>query len=99
VFERHLHVLEIDPDAGVVFDAAVLIGPATSFQTADSNNRRLEKDESAGSIPHVFSESFVWQLSAGSGRQALDGSCNTVLEGCQLAGIIRLQSGRSISKI
>ena len=47
-------------DAGAVFDAAVLAGPVASFQAADSHNRRLEKDESTGSIPHVFAGSVVW---------------------------------------
>ena len=31
-------------DAGAVFDLAVLTGPVTAFQAADSHNRRLEKD-------------------------------------------------------
>src|SRR5206468_8196952 len=35
-------------DAGAVFDAAILTGPAAVFQAADSFNRRLEKDESNG---------------------------------------------------
>jgi hypothetical protein len=85
-------------DAGAVFDAAILTGPAASFQAADSNNRRLEKDESTGSIPHVFSGSFVWQLPAGVGRQwALDGWRDTVFGGWQLAGIVRLQSGSPLA--
>jgi hypothetical protein len=49
-------------DAGAVFDAAILTGPVASFQAADSHNRRLEKDESTGSIPHVFSGSFIYSL-------------------------------------
>src|SRR5207245_3435299 len=52
-------------DAGAVFDAAILTGPAATFQAADSHNRRLEKDESTGSIPHVFSSSFVWEIGRG----------------------------------
>jgi len=56
-------------DAGAVFDAAILTGPAAVFQAADSFNRRLEKDESTGSIPHVFHRrSFgrsLWGLDAG----------------------------------
>jgi hypothetical protein len=46
-------------DAGAVFDAAILAGPAAVFQVADSTNRRLEKDESTGSIPHVLTGAYV----------------------------------------
>jgi hypothetical protein len=70
-------------DAGAVFDAAILTGPAASFQAADSHNRRLEKDESTGSIPHVFSGSWVWEIPAG--------------RGWQFAGIVRLQSGSPLA--
>ncbi len=65
-------------DAGAVFDAAILTGPVATFQVADSHNRRLEKDQSTGSIPHVLSGSFVW---------------NTPLIGLQLTGLFRAQSG------
>jgi len=68
-------------DAGAVFDAAILTGPAATFQAADSHNRRLEKDESTGSIPHVFSSSFVWEI----GR------------GWQMGGLARIQSGSPIA--
>jgi hypothetical protein len=64
-------------DAGAVFDSAVLTGPVINYQAADSFNRRLEKDESTGSSPHVFSAGWVWEF----GR------------GWQIAGIVRLQSG------
>ena len=33
-----------------------------SYQAADSFNRRLEKDESTGSIPQVFATGFVYEL-------------------------------------
>lgn len=69
-------------DAGAVFDAAILTGPAATFQVADSFNRRAEKDESTGSIPHVFSGSFIW---------------NTPFLGLQLAGIFRAQSGSPLA--
>jgi TonB dependent receptor len=69
-------------DAGAVFDAAILTGPAAVFQVADSTNRRLEKDESTGSIPHVFSGSFIW---------------NVPFFGLQLAGIVRAQSGSPLA--
>jgi hypothetical protein len=69
-------------DAGAVFDAAILTGPAAVFQVADSNNRRLEKDHSTGSIPHVLSGSFLW---------------NTPFYGIQLAGLFRAQSGSPLA--
>ncbi len=85
-------------DAGAVFDSAILTGPAASFQAADSFNRRLEKDESTGSIPHVFSGSFVWEIPAGSGRRwSLSGWQNVLAGGWQLAGILRLQSGSPLA--
>ena len=85
-------------DAGAVFDAAILTGPAASFQAADSYNRRLEKDESTGSIPHVFSGSFVWELPLGQGRRwNLSGWQNALAGGWQLAGIVRLQSGSPLA--
>jgi hypothetical protein len=85
-------------DAGAVFDAAILTGPAASFQAGDSYNRRLEKDESTGSIPHVFSGSFVWELPAGRGRRReLDGWRDALIGGWQLAGMLRLQSGSPLA--
>jgi hypothetical protein len=69
-------------DAGAVFDAAILTGPAATFQVADSNNRRKEKDHSTGSIPHVLSGSFVWNLP---------------FHGVQLAGLFRAQSGSPLA--
>ena len=85
-------------DAGAVFDAAILTGPAASFQAADSFNRRLEKDESTGSIPHVFSGSFVWELPIGQNRRwDLNGWKNAMAGGWQLAGIVRLQSGSPLA--
>jgi hypothetical protein len=69
-------------DAGAVFDAAILTGPAAVFQVADSNNRRLEKDQSTGSMPHVFAGSFVW---------------HTPFYGIEMAGIARAQSGSPLA--
>ena len=66
-------------DASAVFDSAVLTGPVVNYQAADTFNRRLEKDESTGSMPHVFSAGWVWDVPFGSGWKA--------------AGIVRLQSG------
>jgi hypothetical protein len=68
-------------DAGAVFNSALLTGPVAAYQAADSFNRRLEKDESTGSIPHVFATGFVWQL----GR------------GWELSGIVKAQSGMTVT--
>jgi hypothetical protein len=87
-------------DAGAVFDAAILTGPAAVFQAADSFNRRLEKDESTGSIPHVFSSSFVWELPAGTGRHwDLLGWKNALVGGWELAGMLRAQSGSPLAVV
>jgi hypothetical protein len=81
-------------DAGAVFDSAVLTGPVINYQAADSFNRRLEKDESTGSIPHVFAGGWVWELPAGRGRALrLSGWRDVLAGGWQIAGIVRLQSG------
>lgn len=85
-------------DAGAVFDAAILTGPAATFQAADSHNRRLEKDVSTGNIPHVFSSGFVYELPFGSGRRVgLRGWRNVLAGGWQVAGIVRAQSGSPIA--
>jgi outer membrane receptor protein involved in Fe transport len=68
-------------DAGAVFDAAILTGPVTNYQAADSFNRRLEKDVSTGNVPHNFSGSFVWELPFR----------------IQFAGIARWQSGSPVA--
>ena len=68
-------------DAGAVFNSALLTGPVASYQAADSFNRRLEKDESTGSIPHVFAAGFVWQ----------------VWRGWELSGLIKAQSGMLVT--
>jgi Carboxypeptidase regulatory-like domain len=85
-------------DAGAVFDAAILTGPAAVFQSADSYNRRLEKDESTGSIPHVFSGSYVWEIPVGAGlRVNLSGWRNALAGGWQLAGMLRVQAGSPLA--
>ncbi len=77
-------------DAGAVFDSAVLTGPVTNFQAADSFNKRLEKDVSTGSVPHIFSAGFVYELPVIRGRARL-------LGGWQVAGIARAQSGSPVA--
>jgi hypothetical protein len=57
-----------------------------------------EKDESTGSIPHVFSGSFVWEIPAGANRRfVLDGWRDAIAGGWQLSGIVRLQSGSPLA--
>jgi hypothetical protein len=68
-------------DAGSVFSSALLTGPVANYQAADSYNRRLEKDESTGSIPHVFSGGLVWQ----------------VKHGWELSAFIKAQSGMPVT--
>lgn len=68
-------------DASSVFDAAVLTGPPASFPAADSFNRALEWDVSAGDIPHVFVANAVWVLPYRRTR------------GWTIAGVITMQSG------
>lgn len=70
-------------DAGAVFDSAVLTGPVANFQAADSFNKRLEKDVSTGSFPHIFSSGFVYELPLG--------------RGWQIGGIARAQSGSPLA--
>src|SRR5207249_11635504 len=64
-------------EASSVFDAAILTGPVADFPVADSFNRRLERDVSAGDIPNVLAASVTYEAP----------------RGWQLAGILTLQSG------
>jgi hypothetical protein len=82
IFNASYTFSKLIDDAGAVFDAAILTGPPATFQVADSTNRRLEKDQSTGSIPHVLSASFVWNLP---------------FYDLQLAGIVRAQSGSPLA--
>ena len=85
-------------DAGAVFDSAVLTGPVTNFQAADSFNKRLEKDVSTGNVPHIFSSGLVYELPLGRGRaQSLSGWRDLLAGGWQIAGIIRVQSGSPVA--
>lgn len=85
-------------DAGAVFDSAVLTGPVANYQAADSFNKRLEKDVSTGSIPHVFSSGLVYEFPFGRGRsRSLAGWSNILAGGWQIAGIVRAQSGSPIA--
>ena len=77
-------------DAGAVFDSAILTGPVTNYQAADSFNKRLEKDVSTGNIPHVFSSAFVYDLPKLPPRLR-------IFNGWRAGGIIRAQSGSPIA--
>lgn len=74
-------------DAGAVFDSAVLTGPVSNFQAADSFRKRLEKDVSTGSVPHVLSSGFVCESPFRS----------RLLRGWRIAGIVRAQAGSPIA--
>ena len=85
-------------DAGAVFDSAVLSGPVTNFQSADSFNRRLEKDRSTGNVPHIFSSGMVYELPFGrSGAGSRSGWRYWVAGGWQVASLLRLQSGSPLA--
>jgi hypothetical protein len=87
-------------DASSVFDAAVLTGPVANYPVADSFNRHLERDLSAGDIPCVFSTGFVYELPTGRGRRlALHGWRDAMLGGWQIAGIVRAQSGVPVAVV
>jgi hypothetical protein len=45
-----------------VFDASILTGPVANSPVADSFNRALDRDVSAGDIPHVFASSLIWNI-------------------------------------
>jgi hypothetical protein len=68
-------------DAGSVFNSALITGPVVNYQAADSFNRRLEKDESTGSIPQVFSTGFVWRWK----------------HGWEISGFVKAQSGMLVT--
>jgi hypothetical protein len=87
-------------DASSVFDAAVLTGPVANYPVADSFNRHLERDLSAGDIPCVFSTGFVYELPMGRGRRlALHGWRDALAGGWQIAGIVRAQSGVPVAVV
>jgi hypothetical protein len=85
-------------DAGAVFDSAVLTGPVMTFQTADSFNKRLEKDVSTGNIRQILSSGIVYELPFGRGRsRPLEGWRDVLAGGWQIAAIVRAQSGSPIA--
>ena len=68
-------------DASSVFDASILTGPVSNSPVADAFNRRLDRDVSAGDIPHALVASLVWDL----------------LRDWTLSGIVTLQSGTPVA--
>ena len=81
-------------DASSVFDASILTGPIANYPVADSFNRRLERDDSTGDIPHVFVSSVVWDLPAGSGRARHPGGVlGALVNDWTVTTMVTLESG------
>ena len=85
-------------DASSVFDASILTGPIANYPVADSFNRKLERDDSTGDIPHVLVSSVVWDLLLGAGREHHPaGILGAIVNDWTIAGIVTLQSGVPIA--
>ena len=85
---------KLTDDASSVFDASILTGPVANFPVADSFNRRLERDDSTGDIPHVFVASAVWDIPLGAGRRSeAGGVLGALVNDWTLTGALTLQSG------
>jgi hypothetical protein len=81
-------------DASSVFDASILTGPVANYPVADSFNRKLERDDSTGDIPHLFVASAVWDLPMGHGRAFTGhGILGALGRDWTLAAVVTLQSG------
>ncbi len=82
-------------DASAVFDASIPTGPlARADHPADTYNRALERDYSAGDIPHVLVASAVWDLPFGEGRRSDPGGVvGALVNGWTITGLLTLQSG------
>jgi hypothetical protein len=81
-------------DASSVFDASILTGPVANVPVADSFNRKLERDYSAGDTPHVLVTSAVWDLPWGAGRRSrAAGVVGAIANDWSLSGVMTLQSG------
>ncbi|MSO61524.1 MAG: hypothetical protein EXQ50_05440 [Acidobacteria bacterium] len=81
-------------DASSVFDASILTGPVANYPVADSFNRRLERDDSNGDIPHVFVASAVWDIPFGADRRThVTGVLRALVNDWTLTGVLALQSG------
>jgi hypothetical protein len=82
-------------DASAVFDASIPTGPlARADHLADTYNRSLDRDHSAGDIPHVFVASAAWDLPFGEGRRSSPGGVvGALVNGWAVTGLLTLQSG------
>jgi hypothetical protein len=81
-------------DASSAFDASILTGPVASYPVADSFNRKLERDDSTGDIPHVFVASATWELPIGRDRASSGrGVLGALGRDWTLSTIVTLQSG------
>ena len=64
------------------------------------NNRRLERSLGSQNIPHRFVTSYVYELPFGSGKRfatGVRGFSKLLIDGWQINGITRLQSGIPLS--
>ena len=85
---------QLRDDASSVFDASILTGPVANFPMADSFDRRLERDDSTGDIPHVLVASTVWDVPFGAKRARHPGGVvGALVNDWTLAGLVTLQSG------
>jgi hypothetical protein len=89
----------LEDDASSVFDASILTGPVSNAQSpADAFNRTLERDYSAGDIPHVFVASGVWDLPWGMNRSSqAAGVLGAVFNDWTLTGVLTMQSGLPVA--
>jgi hypothetical protein len=85
-------------DASSVFDASILTGPIANYPVADSFNRGLERDYSAGDMPNVLVTSTTWDLPFGHGRaHPLRGVLGALANDWTATMIVTLQSGMPIA--
>ena len=83
-------------DASSVFDASILTGPVASYPVADSFNRKGERDDSTGDIPHLFVGSLTWDIPMHS-RGSSGGWLRSLGNDWTLAAIVTIQSGVPIA--
>ena len=90
---------KLEDDASTVFDASILTGPVSNAQSpADAFNRALERDYSAGDIPHVFVASGVWDLPWGRNRSSQGSAVlGAAFNDWTLTGVLTMQSGLPVA--
>ena len=85
-------------DASSVFDASILTGPLSVAPVADVYNRRLDRDVSAGDMPHVLVASGVWAVPVGRGRRhRWPGWRGWIGHDWTVSGVLTLQSGLPVA--